>query len=139
MNTKILIIGQAPTNQPQKVPYDTTLLYDMLGWVGITKEQAQDMFDFDALVDKFPGLNNDGHLIPKMSEIQAHYRKVLKPKIQKADKIIVLGRIAEGYIRERESLYPDKEFLYMIHPSRRNYAQVHREKEQIIKKLKQFI
>lgn len=136
---KILIIGQAPPAVKQKIPYDTTLLYDMLSWVGITLEEAQDMFDFDAMVDKFPGHSKTGHKKPDYQEVLAHYRHVLKPKIIKADKIIVLGKVAEGYIKEREVLYPDKKFLYLIHPSKRNYAQVYREKTEITKKLKEFI
>lgn len=50
---KILIIGQAPPAVNQRVPYDTTLLYDIFEWVGIDKEQAQNMFDFDAVYNKF--------------------------------------------------------------------------------------
>ena len=34
---KILIIGQAPAAVKQEVPYDTTYLYTMLEWIGISK------------------------------------------------------------------------------------------------------
>lgn len=139
MSTKILIIGQAPPAVKQKLPYDTTLLYDMLAWVDITKEQAQDIFEFDALSDKFPGFDTSGHIIPPLQEIMKHYREVLKPKIDEAEKIIVLGRVAEEYIKERQSLYPDKKFLYLVHPSRRNTPLILRKKEQITKQLKDFI
>lgn len=53
MNTKIIIIGQAPPAVKQIVPYDTTLLYDMFSWVNISKEQAQELFEFEAMVDFF--------------------------------------------------------------------------------------
>jgi len=68
-----------------------------------------------------------------------HYREVLKPKIQVADKILVLGTVAKKYIEERESLYPNKTFLYIVHPSRRNYELVYRQKEHITRLLKNFI
>lgn len=38
---KILIIGQAPPLQKQDVPYDTTMLYEWLSEIGISKEKAQ--------------------------------------------------------------------------------------------------
>lgn len=136
---KILIIGQAPPAIKQKIPYDTTLLYEMLSWVDISKEQAQDMFEFDALTDKFPGYDSNGHMVPQLPVIMEYYRKVLKPKIQQCDKILVLGRVAEEFIKVRETLYPDKKFLYLIHPSRRNLPLVMGRKQQITKQLKNFI
>jgi len=51
---KTLIIGQAPANQKQTYPYDTTQLYDWLNEIGISKEEAQNLFTFDAVYDKFP-------------------------------------------------------------------------------------
>lgn len=46
---KILIIGQSLPAVAQTVPYDTTLLFDWLEEAGISKEQAINMFEFEAV------------------------------------------------------------------------------------------
>ena len=139
---KILIIGQAPPAVKQTLPYDTTLLYDMLEWAGISKAVAQEIFEFEALIDKFPGFVDGGHRVPSIEEINNHYKNVLADKIKAADKILVLGRVAETYLTHTVSYldsYPDKRFLFLIHPSRRNYDRIMEQKDYITTQLKSFI
>ncbi len=138
---KILIIGQAPPAVKQEFPYDTTLLYDILGWVGISKEQAQEMFEFEAMTDKFPGHGANGHLKPSRSEIGRYYFAVLSDKISKAKKVIVLGNVAAEALIDLEAFaeYPSQNHFYMIHPSKRNYSKIMAQKENLTKTLDKFI
>jgi uracil-DNA glycosylase len=137
---KILIIGQAPPAVKQALPYDTTLLYDMLGWVGIDKATAQTMFEFEAMVDTFTGHGTNGHLLPTDADMREHYLIVLKDKIEKADKILVLGKVAENALISfgAFNFATNKKVLYMIHPSKRNYNKIMNTKDEIIKSLNHF-
>lgn len=140
MTSKILIIGQALPAVKQQYPYDTTLWYDWLSEIGISKEQAQEMFEFEAMTDKFPGHGKSGHLKPSMDEMDRHYRDKLGWKILLADKIILLGNVPRDYFEGRglmKSVAAQK--LCLIHPSRRNYDRYMQNKEEIISSLKQFI
>jgi uracil-DNA glycosylase len=136
---KILIIGQAPPAVKQTVPYDTTMLYEMLEWVGITKEQAQEIFEFEAVVDKFPGHGENGHLVPNLKDITEYYNKTLKLKIEKAERIIVLGKVAENSLKSLNAFQNKTSVLYMIHPSRMNMGRILAKKIEITNKLEQFI
>lgn len=138
---KILIIGQAPPAVTQTVPYDTTLLYEMLSWVDISKEQAQDMFEFEALVDKFPGHENGQHKKPELKDIIKHYIETLESKLSVATKCILLGRMAESMFMNTtyEILYPNIEWLALPHPSKRNYSLIMNKKEKIKSQLKTFL
>lgn len=131
---KILIIGQAPPAVKQLLPYDTTLLYEMLSWVGIDKNKAQELFEFEAMTDKFPGKTNNGHAKPSVIEMNHHYHFVLKQKIEDCKGVLILGNVPKealqrfgAYVR-----YSDKPMVKMIHPSRRNYSKIMAQKENII-------
>lgn len=138
---KILIIGQAPPEHPQELPYDTTLLYDMFSWVGINKIEAQHLFEFDALVDKFPGKDSKGnHLLPQKWDIEEYWEFTLKEKFNKADKILILGNIARSFIQRKFPIgIKDKQIIFLIHPSKRNRARINYQKHNIIKDLKKLI
>jgi len=138
---KILIIGQAPPLQTQKVPYDTTLLYDMLSWVNITKEQAQEMFEFEAMSNTLRGVKNGNHLQPLVGEMRERYYNVLREKIGEANKVILLGNVAKYNCFKFgiNSIKFPQNILCLIHPSRRNYNKIMANKEEITNKLKVFL
>jgi uracil-DNA glycosylase len=138
---KILIIGQAPPAVKQTLPYDTTMLYDILSWVGIDKDRAQEMFQFDALVDKFPGFDSrGGHLKPSKDQICEYYSRSLRISIDMADKIILLGAPARGFLRPDLINYGIRgKYLYLPHPSRRNYNLIMGKKEEITTLLRSFL
>lgn len=127
MNKKILIIGQAPPAKPQAIPYDSTLLYFMLQWVGINKVLAQQMFEFEALTDQFPGKTQWGaHKAPSKKMCMIYWESTLKAKVYGAEKIICLGRVADAFLMNRRMNDPSiaAQFLYLPHPSRRNYHKI---------------
>lgn len=138
---KILIIGQALPAVEQKVPYDTTMLYEILSWVGISKEQAQDIFEFDACVGYFPGHDNNGHKKPEYGKMLLHYTSTIQPKLARANKILLLGKVANDFYSQSDirNLYPEKKWLSLIHPSKRNYSRIMKDKEVITDQLKMFI
>ena len=100
---KILIIGQAPPAVKQATPYDTTMLYEILEWVGISKDSAQDLFDFDAVYNEFPGWENGKHRVPTKLEMEYHWDKVLETKVQLANKVILLGNVAKNFINSKRN------------------------------------
>lgn len=138
---KILIIGQAPPSVNQRVPYDTTMLYEILDWVGISKDSAQDLFEFDAVYNKFPGYGpNKEHLKPTQEQMDFYWEKELEEKVQLADKVILLGNVARDFLNSKPKTWPcNTEFLELIHPSRLNYNRIIQNKENITQKLKEFI
>lgn len=139
---KILIIGQAPPAQEQKVPYDTTMLYDILAWVGITKEQAQEIFTFDAVYDKFPGFNAiGGHLKPSYAQFLGYLVRSLQDKIVRHQHIMILGRIAYDYLYETpvvKDLLARRNVVTLLHPSYRNRARIMSNQYLTTKELKDF-
>lgn len=140
MNTKILIIGQAPPAIKQKLPYDTTLLYEMLSWVGITKEKAQEMFEFEAVSDKFPGFLEKGHKLPSQEDMENHWSRTLESKVQATDKIWLLGNVARDFFHSKTKTWScNLEILETLHPSKLNYSRIYAQKEKITKLLKDFI
>lgn len=138
---KILIIGQAPAIRKQSVPYDTTMLYTMLDWVGISKDQAQIMFEFEALTDEFPGLYKKGHHAkPTKEAIAKHWSEVLENKVICADKVWLLGTPAKEFFYKQEKRYScNLSVMESYHPSRRNYSKIMAAKEDITKLLNHFI
>lgn len=141
---KILIIGQAPPAVKQEFPYDTTLLYEILSWVGISKEQAQTMFEFEAMSDKFPGFSakkGAGHLKPSGKDMINHWNTTLQAKVQDAEKIIVLGAVAKETLQDYglNALVVPEQVLFMMHPSTRNTAAIKKNKASIIKQLTDFL
>ena len=138
--SKILIIGQAPGIRNQKVPYDTTLLYEMLSWVGVTKEQAQTMFEFEAMSAEFPGKVKSSHKTPTQEEMHLHWGNVLEPKVILADKVWLLGKVASKYFHSLPKTWScNLEIIETFHPSRRNYSKIMKQKEAITTLLSEFL
>lgn len=138
---KILIIGQAPPAVQQEYPYDTTLLYEIFSWLNIDKKLAQELFEFEAMVDVFPGHSQkrNGHEIPQWFDMEVHYTHTLESKIEKADKILVLGNVAQKALIAFGIMDKGKQVLFMIHPSRRNSYRINFTKEEIITNLRAFL
>jgi len=138
---KILIIGQAPPAIKQDLPYDTTLLYVIFSWVGIDKEKSKEIFVFEAMTNIFPGYGKNGHLKPNKKVMKNYYRRTLRGKIQRASKVLVLGRVAKEALRKYGiyTLKKDTDILCLIHPSRRNYSKIMATKVEIIKSLNKFL
>ena len=137
MERGILIIGQALPAVKQEYPYDTTMLYDWLNEVGISKEEAQNIFEFDAVYDKFPGFDSKGgHLKPTKDQMEEYYEKKLKNKIENCKSILVLGNCAKEFLLTKEI---DKPIEFTIHPSKRNSHLYNKNKENVISKIKNII
>lgn len=133
MNTKILIVGQAPPPVSQSLPYDTTMLYDWFLEIGVNKEKAQELFTFDAVYDKFPGFDSKGgHLKPNKEQMEDYWNRELKNKVENCKAILVLGNCAKEFIKEKNI---KKRAVYLIHPSKRNYSLYNKNKDGIIKSL----
>lgn len=123
------------------------LLYDMLGWVNITKEQAQEMFDFEALVDKFPGFDdNGGHKKPSPADVQQYWNDVLSAKFLASEKIIIFGIPARDFVYPAATAYGiyrnkkvNQAVLYLPHPSKRNTALIMNRKQLYITLLNDFL
>ena len=136
-NKRILIIGQAPPAVQQGVPYDTTMLYDWFNEVGINKEEAQNIFLFDAVYDKFPGFDiKGGHLKPSKIQMEEYYERSLRDKIENCKSILVLGNCAKEFLKTKNI---DKPIEYTIHPSKRNSFLYNKGKENVLSKLRKII
>lgn len=134
---KILIIGQAPPAVNQSLPYDTTMFYDWLNEIGIGKNEAQTMFDFDAIYDKFPGYNsNGGHLKPNEKQMEDYWNRELKSKVEKCKSILVLGSCSRDFIKTKSI---DKPMAFIIHPSKRNYSLYLNNQNNILNEIKNLI
>jgi len=137
MNTKILIIGQAPPAVQQKLPYDTTMLYEWFSEIGISKEKAQELFTFDAVTDQFPGFDkNGGHKKPSWEMFVEYWTLSLKEKVENCKSIIVLGNVAKEYL---SLMKIEKPITFLIHPSKRNYALYQKNKDKILSELRRLI
>lgn len=141
---KILIIGQALPEVKQELPYDTTMLYDWLKEVGVSKEQAVGIFDFEAVFPVFPGRTaSGGHAKPKKAEMVAHWNSVLRSKVVSSDKILLLGRVSSEFVMKQISVgfisTIEKTITEIPHPSRRNYYLYTQRKEEVLDKLSYII
>jgi len=137
---KILIIGQAPPAVKQGVPYETTLLYEMLSWVGVSKEQAQEIFEFEAMTNKFPGFGTRGHALPHISDMRRYYETTLEAKMIPERKVLVLGNVAKDALEEVGAYNNTTcKFTFLVHPSRRNYVRIMANRESIAKELKRML
>lgn len=138
---KILIIGQAPPEKPQTVPYDSTMLYDWLQECGVSKEQAQYLFEFEAVYNKFPGrATTGGHLKPTREQMDEHWDKTLEDKVILADRVILLGNVARDYFWSKPKTWScNLQVLELIHPSTLNFNLYQKNKTSILNKLKEFI
>lgn len=138
MNTKILLVGQAPAAVKQGVPYDTTQLYDWLQEVGVSKEQAQDIFIFDAVYDSFPGFDvNGGHLKPSKEQMDEYWDRSLFEKIKSVKTVILLGNVSRDYVLSKG--VKDVNYYFLPHPSKRNIGLYQKNKEQILSTLRTAI
>lgn len=138
---RILIIGQAPPVNKQNIPYDTTMLYSWLLRIGISITDSKRLFDFEAIYNVFPGFDaNGGHLKPTVEQMNKHWDDTLETKVQLADKIWVLGNVARDYINTKDKTWScNTEWLYTIHPSKRNYALFKKNEQSILNNIKEFI
>lgn len=137
MKDKILIIGQAPPYQNQDVPYDTTMLYEWLEEVGISKEKAQNIFYFDAVYDKFPGFSKSGsHLRPTEEQMEDYWRRELRGRVDECKSILVLGACARDFLLKKKI---DKPVEFIVHPSNRNRSIYIRRKIEILTKINNLI
>lgn len=139
---KILVIGQAPPAVKQGVPYDTTMLYDWLAELGITKEKAQSLFEWEAVIDEFPGFNFlGGHKIPTKKQMDEYWDRKLREKAKQADKIWILGTVAYDYLKEKVPISGIFKplTLFTMHPSKRNWSSYQRTKDSLLKRLSTFL
>ena len=136
---KILVIGQAPPDVKQAVPYDTTMFYDWLGEIGIDKDTAQKMFIFDSVGTFFPGRSKGGHNKPSQEDMDSHWPE-LETKIQGVDKVWILGNVAYDYFSSKEKTWScNLEVIKTIHPSRRNFSIYKDNKDAILDHIKEFL
>ena len=137
---KILVIGQAPPAVKQELPYDSTMLYEMLSWVGVTKEKAQELFEFEAVFNEFPGYGESGHLKPSVDQMNQHWNETLETKVQIANKVLLLGNVARDYFYSKPKTWScGLEIFELIHPSKRNFARIMNSKEHIVKTLNHLL
>lgn len=141
MKPKILIIGQALPAVVQSLPYDTTMLYEWLAEIGVTKEASQSLFSFEAVFGSFTGFDeHGGHLKPTQEQMDSHWDAVLQTKVELADKIWVLGNVARQYLETKPKTWScNTEWLYTIHPSKRNYNLYQKNKQKIINSIREFV
>jgi uracil-DNA glycosylase len=135
---KTLIIGQAPPAVKQGVPYDTTMLYDWLNEIGVSKDEAQELFEFDAVYDKFPGFDSvGGHKKPSREQMDEYWDRALEMKVILADKVILLGNVAKEYFYSKPKSYScNLEVFEMIHPSKRNSYLYNKDKDKVLNVLR---
>lgn len=138
---KILVIGQAPPAVKQGLPYDTTMLYDWLKECGISKEESQNMFTFDAVYDKFPGFNESGgHKTPSTEEMDGYWKRSLEQKVQSTEKVWFLGNVAKNYFYSKPKTWScSLKIIETMHPSKRNYDLYLKNKQKILTTIKSFI
>lgn len=137
---KILIIGQAPPAITQSVPYDSTMLYEILSWVGVSKEEAQKKFDFDSVSNVFNGHGANGHNKPTTNQMDTHWKDTLETKVQGANKVWLLGNVAKEYFHSKPKTWScSLEILETIHPSKRNYSRIIKQKKIITDMLNKFL
>lgn len=113
----------------------------MLEWVGISKDTAQKIFEFEALTDQFPGKTLHGsHKPPSAEMVLKYWESTLRWKVENSQSVILLGKIACIHFYElTKNWYARPDSLELPHPSRRNYSRIMNNKEQITKDLKRFI
>lgn len=141
MNTKILVIGQALPAVKQEVPYDTTMLYNWLAEVGVSKERAQELFEFDAVYGAFTGFDSSGgHLKPTQKQMDEYWESTLSSKVELADKVWLVGKVAQEYFYSKPKTYScGLEVLETIHPSKRNYSLYMKTKDKLLSDLRKFL
>lgn len=139
--SKILVIGQAPPAVRQKLPYDTTMFYDWLAAIGIDKNQAQNLFEFDAVYGKFPGRTEDGsHAVPSKEQMDEYWDANLGQKMLDHTKIWIVGNVARDYlVKYREKSLLSKDLMFTMHPSKRNMDAFRKVRAVMLDRIKRFI
>jgi len=134
---KILVIGQALPAVKQKYPYDTTMFYDWLIECGVSKEKAQEIFDFEAVYNKFPGFaQGGGHKVPTVEQMDEHWPE-LESKLKSSDKVWILGNVAFDYIYSKPRTWAhNMHVIRTMHPSKMNLNRYRRDKEKILSQIK---
>lgn len=136
--TKILIIGQASPAVKQGVPYDSTMLYEWFNELGISKEKAQELFDFDAVYDKFPGRDGGGHKKPTEAQMEDYWQRSLKDKVLSHNKILIFGNVAHDFLMNKKEI-ENRWVAKTIHPSRLNFNLYNKNKNQILNTIKSLL
>lgn len=139
---KILIIGQSLPAVAQTVPYDTTLLFDWLEEAGISKEQAINMFEFEAVYGYgFLGhTKNGGHKIPNKKQMSLYFENVLRSKLENFDRVWIIGSVAKKFIDSQVRTWScTQKRIHTIHPSKRNLHQYRLNKDSILNSIKKII
>ncbi|WP_338360102.1 uracil-DNA glycosylase family protein [Yeosuana marina] len=92
---KAMIIGQAPPKKTDSIPFKKTRLYNWLSEAGIPQAEAICIFEFEALIDFFPGSGKKGDNKPTLIEIKKHIPKILnKINTNEMTLIIPVGKMA---------------------------------------------
>lgn len=112
--------------------------------VGITRNDAQQIFEFQAVYNEFPGRDaKGGHLKPTQEQMSHHWITFLQDRVAIYNRIWILGKIASDFIYDRmsenRSIYYGKHFLRTIHPSRMNFALYQKKKKEIINSIETFL
>ncbi len=135
-----LIIGQAPPQKKQIIPFDTTLLYEIFAKINKSKNFVIENFEFESLIGFFPGSINGKHKLPSKKDIDNHFKSILYEKVKKHKNILFLGKMSENYFKKNHlNLLKDKNVLFLIHPSRRNYFKINNSIDDIKFELNKFI
>jgi len=138
---KILIIWQAPALKKQIFPYDTTMLYNWFEKIWLSKEEAVEFCDFEAMTNKKPKIwKNWWHLAPWKKEMTEYYNSVLKEKIKNSDKILLLWKCPIKFFWFEDFFIVEvkkwKTFFTLIHPSKRNILLYRNNKYKILEMLR---
>lgn len=95
MRKNILIIGQAKGEKWKLGPMYASKLWDWFATIGITREQAYEIFDFDALIDHGTERAKKGRVPPSGEQMKLYRPKLianidaLKPRV-----VIPVGGLA---------------------------------------------
>lgn len=139
---KILVIGQSLPAVPQEVPYDTTMLFDWLSEVGVSKDEAIEMFEFEAVYGfGFLGYDSKGgHLKPTKHQMKEYWQKVLMNKVENADQVWILGNVAKEFFYSMPKTWScSLKVISTIHPSKRNITAYRKDKESILGSIKKIV
>jgi uracil-DNA glycosylase len=134
INSKILIIGQAPGQKVQDsgIPWDDLSGNELRRWLGITKEQFYNdkLFALMPMGFCYPGKTKTGDLPPRPECAPLWHQQVLS-KLKRVELTILIGLYAQKYylgtsfkptLTENVKNYKEflPKYLPLVHPSPRN-------------------
>lgn len=94
-----MFIGQAPPEKSCNIPFERTRLYSWFNKIAIDKNTILNIFDFEALVDSFPGKSSSGHKIPDTNDIMKHIPTIIeKINFNRIKLIVPIGKIAIQHV-----------------------------------------